>query len=141
MLPYLKMTPQTNQDFEHDPPAKWPPPITAPWSHSSVVYSDHWIWQLLQEQQKQLTLLEEEQLNSSVLSDKPPETEKQTSSLQEEEDTKTSKSVLAKSQSLERCDVSQEDGEKSVSSIRRSKTLPARIKMSPTDPADDKTGG
>ena len=87
-------------------------------------------------------MLEEEQLNSSVLSDKPPETEKQTSSLQEEEDTKTSKShVLAKSQSLERCDVSQEDGEKSVSSIRRSKTLPARIKMSPTDPADDKTGG
>ena len=86
-------------------------------------------------------MLEEEQLNSSVLSDKPPETEKQTSSLQEEEDTKASKSVLAKSQSLERCDVSQEDGEKSVSSIRRSKTLPARIKMSPTDPADDKTGG
>ena len=85
-------------------------------------------------------MLEEEQLNSSVLSDKPPETEKQTSSLHEEED-KTSKSVLAKSQSLERCDVSQEDGEKFVSSIRRSKTLPARIKMSPTDQADDKTGG
>ena len=86
-------------------------------------------------------MLEEEQLNSSVLSDKPPETEKQTSSLQEEEDTKTSKSVLAKSQSLEHCDVSQEDGEKSVSSIHRSKTLPARIKMSPADQADDKTGG
>lgn len=86
-------------------------------------------------------MLEEEQLNSSVLSDQPPETEKQTSSLQEEEDTKTSKSVLAKSQSFERCDISQEDGEKTGYSIRRSKTLPARIKTSPTDQTDDKTGG
>lgn len=86
-------------------------------------------------------MLEEEQLNSGVLSDKPPATEKQSSSLQEEEDTKTSKSVLAKSQSLDHCDISQEDGEKSGYFIRRSKTLPARIKTSPTDQADDKTGG
>ena len=85
--------------------------------------------------------MEEEQLNSSLLSDKPPETEKQTSSLQEEEDIKTSKPLLGKSQSFEHSDISQEDGEKSSSSIRRSKTLPARIKMSPTDQADDKTGG
>ena len=28
--PLSENDPQTNQDFEHDPPAKWPPPITAP---------------------------------------------------------------------------------------------------------------
>ena len=25
-LPFLQMNPQNNQDFENDPPAKWPPP-------------------------------------------------------------------------------------------------------------------
>ena len=58
----------------------------------------------------------------------------------DEEDAKTSKSaVLTKSQSLDRCDGSQEDGEKSGFAIRRSRTLPGRIKTSPEQP-EDKAG-
>ena len=33
-LPFLKMNPQNNQDFENDAPAKWPPPQLRPFSCS-----------------------------------------------------------------------------------------------------------
>ena len=33
-LPFLKMNPQNNQDFENDPLAKWPPPQPRPFSGS-----------------------------------------------------------------------------------------------------------
>ena len=29
-LPFLQINPQNNQDFENDPPAKWPAPNPAP---------------------------------------------------------------------------------------------------------------
>jgi len=104
-----------------------------------------YIIKLLQEQQKQLSLLEEEQLKSSMVSttfDKPQgqEVEVQTNPANDEEDAKTSKAILTKSQSLDRCDEFQEDGDKSGHSIRRSKTLPPRLKTSPLEQPEDKAG-
>ena len=106
----------------------------------------------MQEQQKHLSLLEEEQLKSStgmlnisVPFDKSQgqEAEVQTNSPNDEEDAKTSKTakyVVTKTQSLERCEENQEDGEKSGLSIRRSRTLPGRLKTTPLELPEDKAG-
>ncbi|KAL9983840.1 hypothetical protein ACROYT_G006080 [Oculina patagonica] len=101
--------------------------------------------QQLQEQQKQLSLLQEEQLKTRslpLLHEKPQgqEVEVQTDSQNDEEDAKTFKPLLSKAQS---CDTpltseSSDDKEKSGFSIRRSRTLPGRLKASPLE-SEDKT--
>lgn len=105
----------------------------------------------MQEQQKHLSLLEEEQLKSSVVNVSVPfdksqgqEAEVQTNSPNDEEDAKTSKTalkhVMTKTQSLERWEENQEDGEKSGFSIRRSRTLPGRLKTTSLELPEDKAG-
>lgn len=104
----------------------------------------------MQEQQKQLSLLEEEQLKSSVINVSVPfdksqgqEAEVQTNSPNDEEDAKTSKTVkhvVTKTQSLECWEENQEDGEKSGFSIRRSRTLPGRLKTTSLELPEDKAG-
>ncbi len=104
------------------------------------------LFKQLQEQQKQLSLLQEEQLKTRslpLLHEKPQgqEVEVQTDSQNDEEDAKTFKPLLSKAQS---CDTpltseSSDDKEKSGFSIRRSRTLPGRLKASPLE-SEDKTG-
>lgn len=92
--------------------------------------------QQLQEQQKQLSLLQEEQLKSSAIlmsQEKPQgqEAEVQTESQNDEEDARPLKSSISKTQSLDTPSVeSLDDKEKSGFSIRRSRTLPGRLKGS-----------
>ena len=88
-------------------------------------------------------MLEDEQLKSSVLSDRlqGQEVEVQTNFQNDEEDAKTTKTaVITKSLSLDHWENSQEDGDKSNFSVRRSKTLPGRIKTPPLDLPEDKMG-
>lgn len=101
----------------------------------------------LQEQQKQLSLLQEEQLKSSsvLMSHEKPqgqEVEVQTESQNDEEDAKPLKSYLSKTQSLDTPLVESlpvDDKEKSGFSVRRSRTLPGRLKASQLE-LEDKTG-
>lgn len=97
----------------------------------------------MQEQQKQLSLLQEEQLKSGFPHEKPQgqEVEVQTESQNDEEDAKTFKPFLPKTQSLDTPMVSDspDDKEKSGFSIRRSRTLPGRLKTSQAE-HEDKTG-
>ena len=101
----------------------------------------------MQEQQKQLSPLQEEQFKSSLVptSHEKPQgqgVEVQTESLNDEEDAQTSRPSLSKAQSFgfdTPLVESSEDGEKSGFSIRRSRTLPGRLKASHLE-TEDKTG-
>lgn len=100
----------------------------------------------LQEQQKHLSHMEEEQLKSSAVtasSEKPQgqEVEVQTDSTHDEEDARISKLGLSKTLSFEKSSAaSQDDREKLGNAIRRSKTLPVRLKATQVEVTEDKTG-
>lgn len=100
----------------------------------------------LQEQQKHLSFMEEEQLKSNLVSvthEKPQgqEVEVQTEFPNDEEDAKTSKSSLSKALSLDAPSAEgQDDREKFGAAIRRSKTLPVKLKASQLELTEDKTG-
>ena len=100
----------------------------------------------MHEQQKQLSLLEEEQLKSSspgasISLDKlqQQESDVQAISAANDEDvsSKWAKSVVTKSQSFDCPDNKHEEGE---NLLHRSKTLPGRFKTGPTERHEDNTG-
>lgn len=101
--------------------------------------------QQLQEQQKHLSHMEEEQLKSSAVtasSEKPQgqEVEVQTDSTHDEEDARILKLGLSKTLSFETSSAaSQDDREKFGNAIRRSKTLPIRLKATQVEVTEDKT--
>ena len=90
--------------------------------------------------------MEEEQLKSSVVAasfEKPQgqEVEVQTDSTHDEEDAKASKSYLSKTLSLETSSAKgQDDIDKFGRAIRRSKTLPVKLKGTQLEFTDDKSG-
>ncbi|XP_015756761.1 PREDICTED: WD repeat-containing protein 91-like [Acropora digitifera] len=100
---------------------------------------------LLHEQQKQLSLLEEEQLKSSspgasISLDKPQlqESDMQAILAANDEDVsaKCAKSTVTKSQSFDRANNKHEEDE---NLLHRSKTLPGRFKTVPTERHEDQT--
>ena len=112
----------------------------------NVLYLPSFSLKQLQEQQKHLSHMEEEQLKSSAVtasSEKPQgqEVEVQTDSTHDEEDARISKLGLSKTLSFETSSAaSQDDREKFGSAIRRSKTLPVRLKATQVEVTEDKTG-
>lgn len=90
--------------------------------------------------------MEEEQLKSSAVtasSEKPQgqEVEVQTDSTHDEEDARILKLGLSKTLSFETSSAaSQDDREKLGNAIRRSKTLPVRLKATQVEVTEDKTG-
>lgn len=100
----------------------------------------------MHEQQKQLSLLEEEQLKSSspgasISLDKPQlqESDMQAILAANDEDVsaKCAKSTVTKSQSFDRANNKHEEDE---NLLHRSKTLPGRFKTVPTERHEDQTG-
>lgn len=100
----------------------------------------------MHEQQKQLSLLEEEQLKStlhgasvSLDNSQVQEGDVQAISAANDENmtSKSVKSAISKSQSLDRAEDNHEEGE---SLLKRSKTLPGRLKTVPTERREDNTG-
>ena len=112
----------------------------------NVLYLPSFSLKQLQEQQKHLSHMEEEQLKSSAVtasSEKPQgqEVEVQTDSTHDEEDARISKLGLSKTLSFETSSAaSQDDREKLGNAIRRSKTLPVRLKATQVEVTEDKTG-
>ena len=98
----------------------------------------------MHEQQKQLSLLEEEQLKSSspgasISLDKPQLQESDMQAISDEDvSAKCAKSVyVTKSQSFDCADNKHEEGK---NLLHRSKTLPGRFKTVPTERHEDHTG-
>ena len=96
----------------------------------------------LQEQQKQLSLLQEEQLKSSsiLMSQEKPQGQEAEVQTESQNDMEDAKPLIAKTHSLDTPPVeSLDDKEKSGFSIRRSRTLPGRLKASHLE-LEDRTG-